>query len=74
LETVALPRKKSPGVAFEMTRFDGELLRKARAVVSIRRHPNLGRYISDHARAGIEADYDAVIREESRKLPKKREH
>lgn len=55
---VSVPRKKSASEPYEMTRFSTELLRKARTVLAYTSQKvSLGKYISEKAREGIEADY-----------------
>lgn len=59
--TVAVPRKKSESVPYEMTRFEGELLRKARTILAITSQKvSLGKYISEKARKGIEEDFSKL--------------
>jgi predicted RNA binding protein with dsRBD fold (UPF0201 family) len=55
----------------EMTRFDRQLLKKARVVANLR-DLVLAEYISDAARHVIERDFAKAIREQSRHLDEPR--
>jgi hypothetical protein len=68
--TPTMPRKKSKRDD-DMTKFDRDLLRKARFVVA-QTGGLLAEFISESARANIEARYEQVIREESGKIAKKK--